>query len=195
MRMPDTYDLFTLLKQLRMLCILHSTLPAASVPFTGPIDGDTVYEITWELVDATFELAQAEYREAFEEEKIYLSSEVMTEFYRLCREHASLLSVKLKDEPFYRRAETFVGQAAEACGDGYTYGVWLQTGIRHRWASGLVVLLSIEFSDWADLALALCEIPEYYRTKTEELKAAIAQLREKKQNETRCRICGKTPCS
>ena len=195
MTMPDSYDLFAILKLLRMLCALYRLQPGQHAGFTGMLDSDSLYEIGWDLVNAAFDRVEADYNEDYEEEKIYLSSEVMTEFYRLCREHASLLSVKLKDEPFYRRAEEFVGEAVETEGIGYTYGVWLQTKINHSWASGLVIRTSAGYFDWSDLALKLSEIPAYYRTEIEALRTAVSQLRQKKQQEKRCAGCRKTPCS
>lgn len=186
--MPDSYELFLLLKQLRMMCILRRMQPSQYAGFSGLIDGDSLYEISWDLVSAAFERAEVDFKEDYEEEKIYLSSEVMTEFYRLCREHASLLSVKLKDEPFYRRAEEYVERTIEVEGVGYSFGVWLLTKINHRWASGLVVCTTAGYYDWSELALKLCEIPEYYRNQIKELREAVERLRQKKQSEKRCAV-------
>ena len=177
-------ELYSVLNCLELLCRIIELNPASYDAYSNDVlDSDVVYEYIYELINTSFDQVYSEYLEDWGCEKYYLSDSSLLEYYTLCREHASLKGIKLKEDPYYTEPDRFVNDVMRDI-DGYGYNWILQKKINHQGASGLVVVLEECFYESKSFALNISVIPEYYREKCEQLKAEIAKCQKEKSKFT-----------
>lgn len=105
-------------------------------------------------------------------EKWYFSFKCMNEYYQLCREYGSRHSLKLKDNCYYRDAETAVHRCMYMT-QAYDYNWVLNTGVGHEWASGITFWYGEEFYQITELAECVLSMKAWFATAVEHLKAVL----------------------
>lgn len=176
--------LSAIFNELLLLCRLREISPDTLHEFRNMVmDRDLEWELAWELRVHTFDHYFNDYLDDYGNAKEFFSDSSMIEFYRLCRTHASLHSMKLKEDPFYVHAEDFVDEVMRSIEDdpyGYGYGWTLLTKINHECASGLIIYTSDGFSQYTSMSLEISVIPDYYRSQCTVLRKEIAKCQREK---------------
>ena len=91
----------------------------------------------------------------------YFSYQAMMDYYRLCRVYGKRRRIRLKENPFMKKAETFVNRMMDL-GYGY-YAFRLQTKVNHRWASGVVIYIDENgFNAEFEMVEAMFAIGDWY---------------------------------
>lgn len=135
-------------------------------------DGD-FYSYYYELLDAVMDFVCGDYLEGWEIDKWYFSSAEMNEYYRLCRSYSSLHGIKLRDNPYMREAEQFVAAAMRLPDTPGNYGWHLQTGVRHKWAAGIVFYCDCYFRGECELLEVLLSVREWFEDSARRLKCTL----------------------
>jgi len=132
------------------------------------------------IVDALHSLSEAVWSHYSEYEDIYtmyFSHPAMMEYYRLCRVYGKHQGVKLRDNPYMRRAADFVRSLLhqEGC---FTCDYRLQTKVNHCWASGIVFRMWPEFNGNLALLVLMAQVFDFYERETLRLKAELTESRK-----------------
>lgn len=119
------------------------------------------YMMWYELLNLAADAIWQDYDENYDVNKWYFSNESMVEYYRLCRVYGDAHKLVLKDNPYMKEAERFV-EGHMDLGGSCGYGWHLNTGVKHKWASGIVFRSDCYFNGELDLLEALLSIQEWY---------------------------------
>lgn len=134
----------------------------------------------YELLNLTADAIWQDYNEDYDVNKWYFSNTSMMEYYRLCRVYGSAHKLKLKENPYMQEADRFVESCMDL-GDNCGYGWKLNTGVNHKWASGIVFRSDCYFNGEFDLLEALLCIQDWY-------SRAVIRLRGKLMEEGVIRV-------
>lgn len=135
------------------------------------IEEDTWWSLTYEALNCVCGAIWMDGNEDYMQQKYYFSDPDMMEYYRHCREYCNLFGVKLKDNPYMKKAEKFVYDML--CLDTDDYGYTLHTKINHKWASGIVFVYGDYFNGYIELVEALLLIFDFYKNELAELKSVL----------------------
>ena len=115
------------------------------------------------------------YHEKYEENTLYVSFESMMEYYRLCRVYSRFHRVSLKENPFMKEAMKAVEFRMDLGSFG-GYGIYLQTKVNHKWASGIVIDLDENyFHEEFELAEAVFEVGAWYERAVYRLRRTLIE--------------------
>lgn len=121
------------------------------------------------------DLFAAVYHERQEQYTLYVSFSSMMEYYRLCRVYGRFHRVNLKENPFIKEAEEAV-EARMDLGSFGGYGIYLQTKVNHKWASGIVINLDENyFNEELALAEAVFEVGAWYEWAVYRLRRTLLE--------------------
>ena len=138
--------------------------------YTEPSDDDL--GMSYELLFGSFDFFASDYDETQSKEKWYFSFNQMNEFYRLCREYGSRHCLPLKENRFFRDADSVVHRCLEMY-NAYDYNWVLHTGVGHEWASGITFWYGEEFYQISELAECILFLKEWFTTAVENLKMIL----------------------
>lgn len=130
------------------------------------------------IVDALYSLSEAVWSHCSDYESIYtmyFSHPDMMEYYRLCRVYGKHRGVRLRDNPYMRRAAEYVRSLLyqEGC---FTCDYRLQTKINHRWASGIVFRMWPEFNGNLALLVQIARVFDFYERELTQLKTELSEI-------------------
>lgn len=118
---------------------------------------DCFYSALWIAGDKV----SSHYNEDWCVASYYFSYQAMMDYYRLCRVYGKRRRIRLKENPFMKKAETFVNRMMDL-GYGY-YAFRLQTKVNHRWASGVVIYIDENgFNAEFEMVEAMFAIGDWY---------------------------------
>lgn len=138
--------------------------------YTEPSDDDC--GMSYELMFGTFDFFVSDIDDRRGMEKWYFSFTCMNEYYRLCREYGSRHSLSIKNNRYFRDAETAVHRCMHMnC--AYDYDWILNTGVGHEWASGITFWYGEEFYQIAELAECVLVLKEWFQDAAEKLKEIL----------------------
>jgi hypothetical protein len=136
------------------------------------LDGEDFYEVIILAIESCFDFIGGRYKDETDEYSYYFSDPCFMDYYRLCREYGRRRGIKLKDNPYMRRAKRFVDGRLSG---PYTCWHRLHTKIHHERASGLLFIHTCDFCYELQLLERLLEIRQFYLDGVEELKAELAK--------------------
>lgn len=111
------------------------------------------------------------YSEEEQVETLYFSHPDIMEYYRLCRVYGKRFKVKLRDNPYMKRAADYVRRKLDqGC---YSCDYRLQTKLNHKWASGIVFRMWPEFYYHFELLVLIARIFDFYTSELQKLKAEL----------------------
>jgi len=134
---------------------------------------DDYYETFFDAIGLAADFADCNFIEYYEVEKWFFSNKSMLEYYKLCRQYGSAHGMKLKDNPYMKRADSFVNSAMNLGGTGYDW--YLQTKVNHEWASGIVFFIDGYFNCHLELIDALLEIRQWYTDTVIHLRGKLLE--------------------
>ena len=137
---------------------------------------DDFLELWYEAIGHTMDCIYSDYLDAYELNIWYFSDSAMMDYYRLCRVYSRGHRMKLKDNPYMAMAEDAVESSMEF-GTTYGYGWRLQTGVGHKWASGIVFRSDCQFYGEYLLLCALFEIQDWYQRACYRLRSVLLEER------------------
>ena len=174
-------DITYLLPSIRIARIMYDYGKLDEMVDMGYDSADEDYYMMWyELLSLAADGIWQDYDENYDVNKWYFSNRSMVEYYRLCRVYGSAHRLKLRDNPYIKEAEQFV-EARMDLDDSCGYGWYLNTGVKHEWASGIVFRSDCYFNSELDLLEALLSIQEWY-------PRAVIRLRGKLMEEGVVRV-------
>jgi len=135
------------------------------------LDDDEFCDAVLCAIGDSFDFVQFHYNEDREETHTYFSDPCMLEYYRLCRAYSARRGIKLKDNPYVRKAEQFVYWQLSG---SYTCDYRLHTKVSHERASGIHFMQCAEFCEHMELLERLLKILRFYKEGIPELKAELA---------------------
>lgn len=130
------------------------------------------------IVNALHNLSEAVWSHYSDYEDIhtmYFSHPAMMEYYRLCRSYGKHRGVKLRDNPYMRRAADFVQNCLHQDGC-FTCDYRLQTKVNHRWASGVVFRMWPEFNGDLALLVQMSRVFDFYEREAPRLKKELSEI-------------------
>ena len=136
------------------------------------LDADNFYDAVLCALEGCCDFVKCNYDENSEDSSFYFSDPCMLEYYRLCRTYSSRRGIKLKDNPFMKKAGRYV---YESLSGPYTCDYILHTKINREHASGIYFVHSVEFYDYLPLLEKMLDILQFYKDGAAKLKAELAK--------------------
>lgn len=123
---------------------------------------------------APFEVVS--YDDYGDSEKIFCSSEDMTEFYRIARKIGKLRGWTEENNRYINQSKEFVWNELRGVRDNFNFFEKLYTGTRHKYASSVIIYIYPEFYQYWDLYFALRRIFNYYSEQKTRLESRYQRL-------------------
>jgi len=174
--MTDIDGLIESLWSLDLASVLNSAGLMDEVIYMGnEILTDDYIPMYYDAMRFAADYISSDYNEYHGFDKCYISNKSMTEYYKLCHQYGRTHRVKMKDNPYAKRAEIFVNSAMNLYRNGYNWN--LRTKVSNEWASGIVVITDDYFDGQNDLLEALLEIRRWYEDAVIRLRGNLLEER------------------
>ena len=173
MKAEDILDLLPSI-QYALLCYTYDKL-SEFIDIGNETPNDNYCECFIDAVASAADLFDMHYSECYEVQTLYVSFESMMEYYRLCRIHSRQNHIRLRDDPYVKDAERFVEDMFDF--DEYGgYCVDLKTKVNHKWASGLVIRIDVNyFNNEFLIAEAVFAIGAWYEIAVRRLRKELLE--------------------
>lgn len=135
---------------------------------------ESVHDFLYEYFEAVADYVDLDFHEDYEVDHWYFGFRSMVQYYRLCRDYCCLFGVKLRDNPYVRKAESALTDAFYGCSCNGGLGWGYAKKCNGEWSSGVFVETDCYFHSEYELLEALLAIDDWY---TEECKALDALLK------------------
>lgn len=135
--------------------------------------GESLYDNFYAYFEAIADYFDLDFHENYEVDHWYFSFRSMVQYYHLCRDYSCLFGVKLRDNPYVRKAEAALADAFYDCSCNGGLGWGYAKKCNGAWSSGVFVEMDCYFHSEYELLEALLAIDDWY---TEECKALEALL-------------------
>lgn len=103
----------------------------------------------------------------------YFSFRSMVEYYRLCRDYSTLHGIKLRKNPYVKKAEAMLADAFYNCSCSGGLGWGYAKKCRGKWSCGVIVETDCYFNNESELLGALLATDEWYTEQAAKLKALL----------------------
>lgn len=131
---------------------------------------DDLFEIYLGLLEAATDYMDEKCNNDYEVNHWYFSFRSMVRYYRLCRDYSTLFGVKLRDNPYVRKAEAALADAFYDCSCNGGLGWGYQMKISSKWSSGIIVETDCYFNSEYALLEALLAIDAWYTEEAQKLE-------------------------
>ena len=136
------------------------------------LDQDEYYDLILTAIHSCCEYVFSSYDEESCDASMYFSDPCMLEYYKLCREYSRRRGMKLKDNPYVRKAASYVNRMLSG---PYTCGHIIHTKVNHKCAGGIHFIYSVEFDSEMELLDRMLDIVRFYKDGVNELNAELAK--------------------
>lgn len=144
--------------------------------------GESLYDFFYEYFEAATDYFDLDFHENYEVDHWYFSFRSMVRYYHLCRDYSCLFGVKLRENPYVRKAEAALADAFYDCSCNGGLGWGYAKKCNGAWSSGVFVEMDCYFHSEYELLEALLTIDDWYSDQA----AKLADLLENERMRRRC---------